>query len=133
MARRGGGNQSAMFYREECTTHGKDINGCEDSCELVEKEYEVSGHVSAYVPARLHGHPDSWAPAEGGEVEDITVTLEGKDVDLDDFSAKEQDRMAELLAEAAADDDGGYDEDYERDDYDDGPPDSFDPPDCDGF
>lgn len=133
MGRRGGGNQSATFYREECATHGKDINGCEDSCELTEKEYEVSGHVSAYDPGICSGPPDRCYPPEGGEVEDITVTLDGKDVDLDDFSPKDQEKMAEMLAEAAADDDGGYDEDYERDDYDDGPVDSFDPPDHDGY
>lgn len=126
--RSGGGSYTVPFYREECTTHGPT---CEDGgCELEEKEYEVSGHVSAIIPARLYGPPEDCYPAEGGEVEDITVTLAGKEVDLDGFSSKDQDRMIDMLAEAAGDDDGGYDE---RDDYDDGPPDSFDPPDCDGF
>jgi hypothetical protein len=32
---------------------------------------QVCGHVSHTVPARLSGHPDTWCPAEGGEV-DIT-------------------------------------------------------------
>lgn len=130
MARRGGGNYSVTFYREECATHLADLSGCDDSCELTEKEYEVSGGVSAFVPAKTYGRPEDCYPAEGGEVEDITVTLEGKDVDLDDFSPKDQEKMAEMLSEAAADDDGDYDD---RDDYDDGPADSFDPPDCDSF
>jgi hypothetical protein len=116
--RRGGGNYSVQFYREECPTHGKNISGCND-CKLVEKEYEVSASVSAYVPARTNCRVDDSYPAEGGEVEDIAITLNGEDVDLDDFSPKEQDKMAEMLSEAAANDDYDPREDYEPDDFDD--------------
>ncbi len=31
-------------------------------------ELEIRGTVSPYIPAKLSGHPDTWAPAEGGEV-----------------------------------------------------------------
>ena len=30
---------------------------------------DVSYSAEPYTPARLRGHPDSWTPAEGGEVE----------------------------------------------------------------
>lgn len=133
MARRGGGSCTVNFYREVCqTAHGHDLSACDDGCDIKEFEYLVTGYVSAYVPAKTYGPPENCYPAEGGEVEDITVTLSGEDVDLNDFSQKDQDRMIEQLAEAAADDDGGYDE-SERDYDDDGPPDSWDPPDHDGY
>jgi hypothetical protein len=37
---------------------------------------EVSYTASVYYPARLTGHPDSWAPAEGGEIEIEEVRYE---------------------------------------------------------
>ena len=130
MRRRGGGHVTVPFYREECKIHGVMLDVCDDQCEISEKEYQVTGYVSAYDPGVCSGPPDRCYPPEGGEVEDMEVTLDGKAVDDDQFTPVEFDKMAEALAEAAADMD---DYDDGPDDYDDGPPDSFDPPDYDGF
>lgn len=48
-----------------------DINGIPVWCEV---------YAEPYVPARLSGHPDSWTPAEGGEIdiEEVFVKLKGK-------------------------------------------------------
>lgn len=120
------------FYREECATHGSTVDECDDDCVLTEKEYEVSASVSKYVPAKISGPPENCYPAEGGEVEIDSITLNGKDVDLEDFSPKEIEKMEEQLFEAAQDDADDYDCEPD-DDYDDGPPDSFDPPDRDDY
>lgn len=113
------GSYTVNFYREECkTTHGSDISECTDDCNIVELEYEVNGSVSAYDPGRCSGPPEMCYPPEGGEVEDLSATLNGKEVDLETFTTADQEKMCELLAEAAADDDGGFDEDRydDRDD-----------------
>lgn len=41
-------------------------------------EVEVDYSGTAYIPANLSGHPDTWAPAEGGEVEIKAVEFETK-------------------------------------------------------
>ena len=48
-----------------------DINGIKVSCEV---------YAEPYVPARLSGHPDSWTPAEGGEIdiEEVFVKIKGR-------------------------------------------------------
>ncbi len=37
---------------------------------------EIEYSASVYYPARLTGHPDSWEPAEGGEIEIEEVRYE---------------------------------------------------------
>lgn len=131
--RRGGWSGSTSFYREECQSgHGTNLSTCGDDCNLVEVEYEVHGHVSEFVPAKISGPPEHCHPAEGGEVEIEQITLGGKEVPESAFSSKELEQMEESLAEAAGDDDG-YDDydDYDLDD--DRSPDSFDPPDRDVY
>lgn len=36
-------------------------------------EFEVIATFSPYVPVRLSGHPDTWTPAEGGELDELRV------------------------------------------------------------
>lgn len=38
-------------------------------------ELHVTGMEQPFFPAKLTGHPDTWAPAEGGELEDVEVKL----------------------------------------------------------
>lgn len=85
---------------------------------LGELEIEITGTCTPYIGAKLSGHPDTWAPAEGGDVEDITATLDNQPFEL---TSDEEDKAAELLAEKAAesyeDDDGPDPDDF--DDFDD--------------
>jgi hypothetical protein len=105
------------FYREECFTHGSDIDDCDVSCELLEKDYEITGNVSKVIPARTYGPPEDCYEAEGGEVEIELITLDGQEVDQDIFSPHELEKIDELLFEAAMDDDGyDYEPDDDRDD-----------------
>ncbi len=82
---------------------------------LGELEIEVTGTCTPYIAARLSGHPDNWSPSEGGDVEDITATLDGQPYEL---TSAEEDKAAELLAEKAADayddDDGPDPDDFDR-------------------
>jgi hypothetical protein len=68
--------------------------------ELGELEVEVEGVVNPYVPARLSGHPDTWCPEEGGDVEITSAKVEGRDWTL---SKDEEAQARDQLAEAAAD------------------------------
>jgi hypothetical protein len=43
----------------------------------------VDAIFSPYVPAKRSGHPDDWCPAEGGELKDVWVYLDGKDVNAE--------------------------------------------------
>jgi hypothetical protein len=81
-----------------------------------EQEYEVTGNVSPYRPARTNCSNDDACPAEGGEVEIECVTLGGEVVPLTCFTPDEIAGMEEQLTEAAADDEPDYDEDRD-DDY----------------
>lgn len=45
-------------------------------------ELEVDYEVSPYVPARTYGPPEDCYPAEGGELEEYTVTRDGKPFEL---------------------------------------------------
>jgi hypothetical protein len=68
-------------------------------------EVEVDGKVSPYVPAKLWGHPDTWAPAEGGEIDDMTFTLDdGTEITEEQFKALggSVKRAEEALFEQAA-------------------------------
>lgn len=47
--------------------------------ELNHDSVEVEYSASVYHPAKLTGHPDSWCPAEGGEIEieEVRYTTSG--------------------------------------------------------
>jgi hypothetical protein len=83
----------------------------------VEIELEVTGSVSAYVPAKRSGHPDTWSPSEGGDIEIETITLNGQKWD-GELSPAERADAEDKLFEASQDDDSDYDYDdsYDHDD-----------------
>ena len=37
--------------------------------------FEVELEMGKYVPANLSGHPDSWSPEEGGEVNVLSIKI----------------------------------------------------------
>ena len=45
-----------------------------------ELEYEVEYEAEPYVPARIYGEPDDCYPEEGGEIDLISVKLNGLEV-----------------------------------------------------
>jgi hypothetical protein len=55
--------------------------GSHDAEDIV-VEVTVSGYVTPIIPARRSGHPDNWSPAEGGECENLTTTVNGQHFDL---------------------------------------------------
>lgn len=78
---------------------------------------EVSGRCEPYVPARLNGHPDTWSPAEGGdvEIEEVVCKNEALKYLFKDLTPEEREEAEELIR----DDEGCYDdEEDEDDDYD---------------
>lgn len=62
-------------------------------------ELTVCGAVSEYRPARLSGHPDTWCPDEGGDVEIWDVLLDGKEWD-GELTKAERDRAEQALIDA---------------------------------
>jgi len=49
-------------------------------------EYLIEGYIEPYVEAKLSGHPDTWAPSEGGyaEIENVFLQTEnGKLIPID--------------------------------------------------
>jgi len=68
------------------STHNTSIE-IEIDGEWIEFEFEIEFSASAFVPARLHGHPDTWCPAEGGEIEvtDVHCVTTHVHFDADDF------------------------------------------------
>ncbi len=69
-------------------------------------EYKVTAIVRRSYPAITSGAPDTWAPAEGGETEDLTVWLSQKaTLPEKDWSRYGLDReaMEEAAREAAFD------------------------------
>ena len=36
---------------------------------------EVRGEYNPIIPAKLTGDPDTWSPAEGGEIEDVKIWM----------------------------------------------------------
>lgn len=60
----------------------------------VEVDIEVEFQAGYYAPARLHGHPDSWAPEEGESPEILSVKiLEGGQDILSTLSREDLDRL----------------------------------------
>lgn len=60
-------------------------NGEEDLTEDV--EIEVSGNVQPFVRGNRRGDPGDWEPDEGGEVEDLSFSLDGKEISEAHFLA----------------------------------------------
>ena len=79
--------------------------------ETEEIEVEIHGSVAPIVRGRFNGPSEDCYPDEGGEVEDIEASVDGKPFELTD---EETQKAEEALVEAAADqDDGDYEDDYE--------------------
>lgn len=75
-----------------------DING-------VDTDVEVTAGMTKYRPARFRGHPDTWEPEEGGEVEILSVVgPDGEEVDVDRFTSNRLEEEAVEAAEDQADD-----------------------------
>lgn len=87
-----------------------------------DEDYDVSVEYNEgyFIPAKLSGHPDSWAPAEGEDPEITSV----KDVDgnelIDKLDSKTMDRIVKAAWDNQERSDGP---DYEPDDY---PDDDYD-------
>ena len=75
-------------------------------------EVNVECSVSAFRPGKYSGLPENCYPDEGGEVEDVKVTLDGKDI-TDTLSKEAMEHVERVAFEIA--------EDSAIDDYD--PPD----------
>jgi hypothetical protein len=59
-----------------------------------EIEVDLDGSISKYYPAVMYlRNGDPGYPEEGGELEDFTVTLDGKDI-TDELSKEEYDRLS---------------------------------------
>jgi hypothetical protein len=92
-----------------------------------ELELEVSGTVSAYVPAVTHRLPENCSPAEGGEVEITSIKLNNETWDgelTDDEREKAEEKLFDAMNDDDEDeppisDDFDYDfpKSYERDDF----------------
>lgn len=119
---------SIEYYRLECiNNHGTDVKLCQDNhCNVIEREYIVTGHVHPMIYAVTSGPPDNWSPAEGGEVEIVEILLNGKSVDFDTFSEKEFLLFEDKLFTAF----DANDYDNADDDYDDADDDYWRNQDC---
>lgn len=80
-----------------------------------ELEVKVTGFVWSFVAGNRSGHPDTWTPDDGGEVEIDKVTLDGRPFELTpNERAKAEEKLAE---EAQREAEESFDE--PDDDYDD--------------
>jgi len=75
-----------------------------------ERVYEVIGTVGAYRAARINCPVEDSYPEEGGEVEICSITMDGKIIDIDEFSAEEILEMENSLSDASADWEPDYDD-----------------------
>lgn len=91
------------------------VNFCREDASGEEQDYEVTGSVSRYYPARVNCSNDDACPAEGGDVEIEVITLDGEVVPLGEFSEAEVLRMEEQISEAAMDDGPDYDDEPDYD------------------
>ncbi len=66
-----------------------------------EFEVEVTGDVAPIIPGRYSGPPEDCYPDEGGEVESLSASLDGKPFEL---TAEEEAKAEGLLQERAAED-----------------------------
>lgn len=76
----------------------------DEAGESQELEIELTGSVEEYRPARLHGHPDTWSPAEGGdvEVENAVCKTDAYKHLFVELTKEENEKAKEALQEAAA-------------------------------
>ena len=78
-----------------------------------EMDVTVTGDVSPFRAGNRSGHPDTWEPDEGGEVEITKVVRpDGAETSL---NSKEEERAEQMLRDAAGDDDSCLDYDDEPD------------------
>jgi len=96
-----------MLGRTGRCIHDAEHRGTVPYEDVEEIEVELSAYVTPYTPARTHGDPDDCYPAEGGDVEDLTATVDGKPFEL---TSEEYERAVEAVSEAASQ--------YEELDYD---------------
>lgn len=101
-----------MLGRTGFCIHDSEHRGTAPYEEVEEIEVELSAHVTPYVPARTHGDPDDCYPAEGGEVEDLKATVDGKPFELSD---DEYGKAVDAIRDAV----GSYEDDYDGPDPDD--------------
>jgi hypothetical protein len=64
-------------------------------------EFQVEGYVTPYTPAKFGNSYDSSYPAEGGELEEYTITLDGREITDAEFLALggDFDKLTEALSE----------------------------------
>lgn len=101
------------------------IRGLRRPAPPVELELRVTGEVSPYRRARTYGPPEMCSPAEGGEVEIVAVTLNGKPW-AGELTESEAELAEERIFEKAAEQFDDQDppdpfEDYDGDRYGDEP------------
>lgn len=76
-----------------------------------ETEVELEGYISKYHPATMYkNNGDPGDPAEGGELEDFAIYLDGKDI-TETVSNEDYDRLYQSFIEEWQEDIGG--DDYE--------------------
>lgn len=111
---------SALPRRMTAPTYSTSISVWRDEEEI---ELEVSGTIEPYTPAKMSGHPDTWYPEEGGEVEITEVLFNGIPW-TGTLSEEEISQAKESLREASDESDDFYEPD-DGPDPDDGP--EYDP------
>lgn len=80
----------------------------EDKDETLELEILVTGNYTPEVPARFSGHPDTWSPREGDEIELIEAeckisSLKHLFKDIDDLSSSEIELAKDAIRDQASD------------------------------
>ena len=73
---------------------------------------EITGHVSAYVPAKTWGPPENCYPAEGGEAEIEVILHDGKVWD-GELTDSERETVEEMLFQEMQDDGPDPDDYYD--------------------
>ncbi len=52
----------------------------------IEREYKVTANVTPYDPGRTWGDPEKCYPPEGGDIEDLEVSILGKEIPESDWA-----------------------------------------------
>jgi len=99
----------AKVYLEYTIYRGED--------EEEEIELEIHGYCTPYIPAKLSGHPDTWAPPEGGDSEIEEILLDGEPWDGHLTKSEERD-IEEALIEKLQQDEEDAEMDAAADKYD---------------
>ena len=88
-----------------------------------EIELEISGTIEPYTPAKMSGHPDTWYPEEGGEVEITGILFNGVPWTgelTEDEVNKAKEALQEESQEGFFEPDDGPEPDYDGPEYDPG-------------